>query len=452
MIPTLTPMRMIQPKCILALLLLAVPALAADSSARAMTSKRGESATTQASANVASLPGEPGGKGLAILTAKALTVPLEGEQFIDNAVVLVKDGLIEAVGRAADTPIPMGYEVLDVGDRWLSPGMVDLHSHIAGTWDINDTVYLTNPGVRASVAVRPGDQKMKQGLAGGVTTILFIPGSGSNIGGQGILLKTGLDDYDAIVVRDPGSMKLAQAGNPERWTIRPGRAFMNWNTRNTLQRGVAYAKRYEESGGEKDLQFEVIRSLYKGEAQISTHTQIYQVANMTLTMVAQELGLPVYIDHGTFDAYRVAPRAMELGVSAILGPRSIDVPSALMMRWAGSNPERIQGVAAGYQDQGMKMIGFNTDAPVIPQEELSLQASLGARYGMKYDQLETIRGLTIIPAKTAGIDHLVGSLEVGKHADILITTGDPADPRCSVEKIFTEGQVVYDAAAGKRRW
>jgi len=401
--------------------------------------------------------GEPGGKGLAILTAKALTVPLEGPQYVDNAVVLVKDGLIEAVGSRDTTPIPVGYEVLDVGERWVSPGMVELHAHVAGTFDINDTVYLTNPGVRASTSVRPGDSKLRLGLAGGITTMLFIPGSGTNIGGQGVLLKLGLEGYERMEVRNPGSMKLAQAGNPERWAIRPGRSFMNWNTRNTLRRGVAYAKAYEDAVAngkptQKNIQFEVIRSLYKNEAQISTHTQIYQVANMTLTMVAEELGLPVFIDHGTFDAYRVAPRAQELGVAAILGPRAIDAPTPLMQGWAGTNPERIQGVAAGYQEGGLEMIGFNTDSPVIPQEELPLQAAMGARYGFEMDQLQTIRGLTIVPAKTAGIDHLVGSLEAGKHADLIVTTGDPADPRCSVELILTEGEKVYDADAGKRRW
>ncbi len=441
------------------LLLGAALALSTPAMATSQVAVAGQSAVQNASMKAPlAAPGVPGGRGLAIKTAKALTVPLEGQQFIDGAVILIKDGLIEAVGTAAETPIPIGYEVLDVGDRWVSPGMVELHAHIAGTFDINDTVYLTNPGVRASVSVRPGDRKMMMGLAGGVTTILFIPGSGANIGGQGVLLKIGLEDYESMLIRDPGSMKLAQAGNPERWTINPGRSFMNWNTRNTLERGVAYAKRFEkdqEKGTKRpkrDLQFEVIRALYNNEAQISTHTQIYQVANMTLTMVAEELGLPVFIDHGTFNAYRVAPRAVELGVNAILGPRNVDVPTPGMMGWAGTNPERIQGVAAGYQERGMKMIGFNTDSPVIPQEELSLQAAIAVKYGFEDSELQTIRGLTIIPAKTAGIDHLVGSIEVGKHADLLITTGDPVDPRSCVERIFTEGKTVYDTSMERQRW
>jgi imidazolonepropionase-like amidohydrolase len=397
-------------------------------------------------------------RGLAIKARKALTVPLEGPQFIDNAVMLVKDGKIEAIGPATSTAIPLGYEVMDVGERWLMPGMIDLHSHIAGTFDINDTVYLTNPGLRAHASVIPENPSLKRAIAGGVTSILFIPGSGSNMGGWGVLMKTGHDKYEENLIRNPGSLKLAQAGNPEGFLFGVGRSFMNWNTRNTFQRGVAYAKQWEafENGSgpkpARDLQFDIVNSLYKNETQISTHTQIYQVVNATLSIVAEELKLPVYIDHGTFDGHRAAPRAKELGVSAILGPRSIDVPTAGFVRWSGSNPEKIGGVAAGYQEKGMEMIGFNTDAPVIPQEELSLQASMAVRYGFKWDQLQTVRGLTIIPAVTAGIDDRLGSLEVGKDADILIITGDPADPRTSIEGVLIDGEKVYDPIENRRRW
>jgi imidazolonepropionase-like amidohydrolase len=295
-------------------------------------------------------------------------------------------------------------------------------------------------------------------VAGGVTTVLLIPGSGTNMGGEGVLVKTALPTYGAMELRNPGSLKLAQAGNPEWWNGGSGRCFMNWNTRNTFRRGVAYAKeweRHEQGQGprpELDLQFEIFRKLRKGEAQVSTHTQIYQVVNMTLTMVAEELKLPVFIDHGTFDGWRAAKRAQELRVPAILGPRNIDVPTRLFINWSGSNPEAIRGVAAGYQQQGHKMIGFNTDAPVIPQEELFLQAGMAVRYGFEYENLETVRGLTIVPATAAGIQDRVGSLEPGKDADILVLTGDPADPRTSIEIVWIEGQRVYDAEGEGRRF
>ena len=405
------------------------------------------------------VPGEPGAEGgLAILTKKALCVPLEGQQVVNNAVILVRDGKIEAVGPRKSTAIPAGYEVLDVGDNWVMPGMIDLHCHIAGTFDINDMVYLTNPGVRASTSVVPGNQALRRGVAGGVTSVLFIPGSGTNIGGQGVLLKTALPTFEEMRIADPGSMKLAQAGNPERFMGGVARTFMNYNTRNTFRRGVAYAKRwetYERGEGErpeKDIQFEVFRSLMKDEIRVSTHTQIYQVVNMTIQMVAKEMGVPVFIDHGTFDGWRAADLAQAAGVNAILGPRNIDVPTAGFIRWSGSNPERIQGVAAGYQSMGHKMIGFNTDSPVIPQEELQLQAGIGMRYGFDDSNLEAVRGLTIVPASTSRIAHRVGSIEPGKDADLLIISGHPADPRSSVETVFIEGQKVYDPAVQRRRW
>ena len=105
--------------------------------------------------------------------------------------MLVKDGKIERVTSAQEAA-PEGYERLELGDAWLMPGMVDLHSHIGGTQDINDMVYQTNEGLRVSPSVVPRNPNLLRCLAAGVTTILYIPGSGTNIGGQGILMKTGL--------------------------------------------------------------------------------------------------------------------------------------------------------------------------------------------------------------------------------------------------------------------
>ncbi len=402
--------------------------------------------------------GEVGGPGLALKTRKALTVPDTGPQFVDNAVILVREGLIEAVGPARSVAIPAGYEVLDVGDRWICPGFVDLHAHVGGTFDINEMVYLVNPGLRVASSVIPANDALKKGLAGGVTTVLFIPGSGVNVGGQGVLIKTGLERFEDALVRNPGSMKLAQAGNPEGWTVGVGRSFMNWNTRWMFRRGLLHAQaweRFERGEGPKpetNFDLEIFRWLLNKKTQISTHTQIFQVVLSTLTMVRRDLGIDVYIDHGEMAGYKLAGMAQELGVNAILGPRVIEVPTRQFINWTGSNPEAIRGIAAEYQAGGLERIGFNTDSPVVPQEELFLQASTGARYGFVDDQLQTLRGLTIVPAITAGIADRVGSLEPGKEADLLITTGDPVDPRTAIDIVLIEGQRVYDTATMKRRF
>jgi imidazolonepropionase-like amidohydrolase len=396
--------------------------------------------------------GADGDQGVALITAKAFVCELEGTQIIDNAVLLFQGGKIQAVGRRDAVPIPEGYEVLDLGEAWIAPGMVGLHSHV-GTPnpffpnDINDSVYLTNPGLRASASMIASNSAFVRSYEGGVTSVLFIPGSGSNMGGQGILMKTAPGGYEQNEIRNPGSLKLAQAGNPERWTIRPGRTFMNWNTRNTFKRGIAYAKRWEKwSTGEgpkpeHDPQLEIFQALYEKRAQVSTHTQIYQVVLMTITMVRLELGLDVFIDHGSFDGYRTAALAEEAGVPAILGPRAISRSYDGFVDMDG----KILGMAAEYQRRGHTRIGFNTDSPIIPQEELFLQAALGVRYGMDDSNVEQVRGLTIIPAETAGISKRVGSLEVGKDADILVVSGDPADPRTKTLMVFVDGNRIYDA-------
>ncbi len=408
--------------------------------------------------------GHAGSAGpIALLSNKIVTCANEGPAVIDHGTLLIEDGRIRAVGPRDAVEIPEGFEVLDVGDNWLVPGFIDLHCHVAGPDffsgnDLNDSVYLTNPGLRASSVVLPGVAAMKNAVGGGVTTTLLIPGSATNIGGQGVLVKSGFDKYAPTLLRDPGSMKLAQSGNPERWGFFPGRSLMNWNTRNTLRRGVTYAKAWEAfeagEGSQPDFnpQFEIFRALRKGEAQISTHTQIYQVVLMTLTMVARDFGLPVYLDHSTIGGWKAGAIAKELGVPAIVGPRQIDSTSRIFLIITGNRDDRFEGVAAGYQRMGMTEIGFNTDSPVIPQEELPLQAAIAARYGFRDTNLETIRGLTIVPARAAGIDDRVGSLEVGKDADVVVIGGHPIDPRFEIDYVFVNGQRVLDRAVERRRW
>lgn len=399
-------------------------------------------------------PGEPGGPGLAILTQKALLVPLEGQQVQDHAVILVRDGLIEAVGHEGDLVVPSGYEVLDVGDQWVCPGFVDLHSHIAGTRGLNDTVYQTNPGLRISATVIPQNPNLQLAVAGGVSTILFIPGSGSNLGGQGVLLKTGHDSYEEMEIRNPGSVKIAQGDNPTRWGFGMRRSMMAWNLRQELLRGVEYARawlKHETDGGpapRRDIRFDVFRDLVARKIEVSTHTQYYHLVLTTITMLARDFGFATYIDHGSFDSYLTTPLALENKVNAILGPREVMAPTPPRFDTDG----QVQGSAWGFQKLGHDRIGFNTDAPVVPQEELSVQAAMGVRYGMDDRNLEGVRGLTCIPAVTAGLERQVGSIAPGLQADLLVVSGDPVDPRTSVELVLQDGQVVYDTRKNRRRW
>ncbi len=412
---------------------------------------------------VAPQAGERGGPGLALFAAKALTAAWEGEQAIDHATLLVRDGRIEAIGPRAEIAVPAGYVVRDLGSLWVMPGMIDLHCHAAGTMDINDMVYVTQPELSSRTSIIPDNPAFQRGLAAGVTAVLFIPGSGVNCGGRGVLLKTGVERYEDAVLRDPGSLKVAQWGNPEGWGFGVGKTWENYHLRRMFRTGQAYAqawKEHEEGAApapERLLEFDVFRDLFAKRTQVSTHTQVTQVVMMTLLMIRGEFGLDVYIDHGEFGGYRVAALAQEMGVPAILGPRNVETMSRGMINFTGEAPDRFQGIAAGYQDGGHKMIGFNTDCLPFPGftpslEDLPTQAALAVYYGFDDRDMASVRGLTIVPAKTAGIDARVGSLERGKDADIVVLAGVPSDPRCAVDAVYVEGRKVYDPSIHRRRW
>ncbi len=167
----------------------------------------------------------------------------------------------------------------------------------------------------------------------------------------------------------------------------------------------------------------------------------------TLRIVRAEFGIDVYIDHGEWQGYFATEQALALGVATISGPREIDVPGGHGLDTDG----RIVGIAGEYQRRGMELVGFNTDAPVVPGEELPLQAALSAHYGFDGRELQGVKGLTIVPAIVAGIDKRVGSLEPGKDADFLVLDGDPLDPRTRIEQVFVEGRRVLSAPASPRR-
>lgn len=404
-------------------------------------------ATLVAGAATAWGAGEPA-PGLALRAAKVLVCAADGPTVVDHGTVLTRDGRIEAVlPRGAD--LPEGYAVEDLGDRWIMPGMVDLHSHIGGR-GYNDSVFQGNPGLRVKCTVTPGNRSLRRALAGGVTTILYIPGSATTVGGQGVLLKTAPETYEAMVVRDPGSLKVAQADNPKRWGYGMNRIMLNWSIREIFGRGKLYAEAWQAHEADPegvpapavDPQWEIFRDLFAHEVQISAHTQVHQVVLASMDIMAREYGLDLFIDHGTFDGYKATDVAIELDVPAILGPRSIN----MQVKGRGIDTDgRIVGVAAEYQRRGHPQVGFNTDAPVVPAEELALQGAMGARFGFTDDGADVVRGLTIVPAQVAGIDHRVGSIEAGKDADLVVLDGHPADPRSAVSRVYVQGELSYDA-------
>jgi imidazolonepropionase-like amidohydrolase len=383
----------------------------------------------------------------AIKAGKILTIT---EGTILNGVVLVKDGKIEKVGEKV--PVPPGYKVIDASPYWLLPGFVDIHSHTGGEGygDINDMVYSLNPGLRILDTIALNNAALERAVAAGVTTINHIPGSGSNNGGTGIVMKTAGDDLDELVVRFPGVLKIAQAGNPERrWTgeIGTGRMGMTWHLRELMRQIKAHYDecRAYESGASKEkpkknIEFEYIKEVYDGTLPIFVHCCWYQSVQSVFRLYHDELGLPnAVVTHGEFAAFRNAPAIAARKVHYDCGPRLYDYEN-----------ESFYGLVTEYAKGGVKNISINTDAVGGGEEKLFLQAAMAVRLGI--DDLTALEGITINGARAFGIDDRVGSIEAGKDADLVVWTGNPLDVRSSVILTMINGKIFYEAARDGQKY
>ena len=155
------------------------------------------------------------GDVLVFRVGKVITFDAD-DRVVNRAVVIVEDGRITAVGKAGEVEIPAGATVLDKPRHWLVPGMVDAHNHTGGSSpDLHDYVFLTNPGYRTLESVVTESNDIDRARAGGITSALLIPGSGNNMSGFGTVMDTGGGSVEDAVIKAYGSIKIAQAGNPE---------------------------------------------------------------------------------------------------------------------------------------------------------------------------------------------------------------------------------------------
>ncbi len=382
---------------------------------------------------------------LAFRAAKILSMD-DGKTVINDGVLLVRGNRIEAMGAADEVAIPDDYRVIEFTEHWLLPGIVEAHNHSsAGGWsDLNDMVYQTNPGLDTRSVPQPDNDWVKTARTGGVTTTMLIPGSGTNLAGMGTVVKTGGHTPDDIIMRSPGSLKIAQAGNPEWYFGGNGRSFMYWNLRQTMQKARAYYESWQRHGADQaeaapvfDPIWDPIRGTFDHEHPVTMHTQGYQLVMSTLDMFVDNFKLWVVLDHCTFDAWKLGPLVRERpNTWTINGPRQYQFDRT---------ERRIVGNAHGWWKNGVRRLGINTDAPVIPQEELTYQAAMACWYG--WVPYPALCGITNVTAKSIGVYNDVGSLEQGKQADLSIWTGDPLDPRSSCVMTVVNGEIVYDANA-----
>jgi imidazolonepropionase-like amidohydrolase len=295
------------------------------------------------------------------------------------------------------------------------------------------------------------DLPYTKAILGGVTTLHTMPGSGTNQGGFTVIIKTDPSDPDHVVLREFGAMKATQAFNPERrgGDLGATRMGMSWLLRQFLAEARAYHEgwvAYEQGDAQEKPEFkpqwENLRRVFKKEIPTIVHTYSTWGVMQTIRMFNDENQLPVIATHTAFGGYGVAREAAKRpDVHINIGPRVVEFD-----RRSVEYDNRFHAMGAEYAQAGVKNLSINTDSvswadSMAPQEELASQATVSARYGL--DDQVALEGITINAARALKIDDRVGSLEVGKDADIVIKKTSLIDPTTPVEMVLVNGRIAY---------
>jgi|SRR5579871_1362914 len=407
-------------------------------------------------------------KPLVIKAGRILTVT---NGVIENGVLVIRNGKIAALGKQGEVTLPADAEILDASGMWVMPGQIDLHCHIGNDSGLHDYVQSLNPAFRIWDYIDPESPQVKDSIASGITTILTIPGSGGNNSGFGVLWKLGGAKREDLILRKLGAIKIAQAYNPERSAGDLGlsRMGMWWMLREQFDRAKKYDdtwQAYEQAGKsaphaeqlllaantpgdakkqspqepKKVLGLEQMRDVIEHKTPVFVHTAGARDVMETMRMFHDERGLPVIISHGEFGGLRAAEEAAKRNIPCNIGPRLYDFSYQTYDR-------RFYSIPMEYARAGVQNISLNTDCPVIPSDDLFVQGTISIKMGMDEDL--ALRALTINPARAIGIGDRVGSLEVGKDADLIIKRGSLFDPRNPIEKVLINGNIVY--THGQRR-
>jgi len=381
----------------------------------------------------------------AIKAGKILTVT---KGIINHGVILIDDGLIKAVGTKDEVAISKDYILIDASDKWVMPGMVEIHSHIALEGGYNDMVVPTNPELRTMDNIDPESWQIQRAVASGVTTVHTIPGSGTNLSGFGVLFKLYGESVDEMLVRPLGAMKIAQAYNPERRGGDLGltRMGMSWLLRQMLKRAKEYTDAWEaynrgecKEKPEYKPELEKMRKVFSGDVPTIVHTYEGWGVMQTSRMFNDENNLKTVAMHTAYNGHMVAEEvAKREDVFINVGPRLFDFYSA--------RDNRFYGLAAEYYKGGVRNLSINTysvgwSSRIAPQQELAFQASMSARLGL--DDETALKAITINSARALSIDDRVGSLEVGKDADIVIKKGSLLNVTTPVDLVLINGKIVY---------
>lgn len=374
----------------------------------------------------------------------ATIITISGDE-ITNGVLIVQNGKITAVGAEGEVSVPGDAEVHDLTGKVIMPGLVDSHSHI-GEGSGGDRSSAMHPDVRIFDAIDPSSDSFKKALAGGITTVNVMPGSGHLMSGQTVYLK--LREANRIeqmlFVDDPrdevyGGLKMANGTNPIGSSPFPGtRARSAAMVRDLFIKAEAYRDKIEEAGDdpekmpERDLGMETLVEVLNGERIVHNHTHRHDDI-LTAIRLSQEFGYRLVLHHVS-EAWKVADEIAEAGV-----------PSSIIV--LDSPGGKMEAVDIRYEngaelEKAGARIGYHTDASITDTRLFLRSAAFGVRSGMS--RQKALEAVTIANAEMLDLQDRVGTLEEGKDADFIILSGDPLSIYTRIEQTWVEGIKRFD--------
>lgn len=374
----------------------------------------------------------------------ATIYPIEGEP-IENGTLLVQNGKVLAVGKSESVSVPSDAVSFDAKGKVIMPGLVDTHSHI-GNGSGGDRSASLHPDVRILDAIDVRSKTFKKALAGGITTVNVMPGSGHLMSGQTAYLKLRPANTinDMLLCADPtndicGGMKMANGTNSIGEKPFPGtRAKSAALVRQLFLKAQDYRSKIQAAQGnpdkipKRDLEMEALVQVLEGKRIIHHHTHRHDDI-MTVLRLAKEFGFRVVLHHVS-EAWKVAKEISAAGV-----PCSIIIIDSPGGKLEASEMKYENGVEL---EKAGVLVAYHTDDGITDSRLLLRSAALGVRAGMS--RTKALEALTLAGAKILDLDNRVGSLKAGKDADFVILSGDPLSVYTHVEQTWVEGRKMFD--------
>lgn len=383
---------------------------------------------------------------------RGATVMTASHGTIEHGAVWIHDGKIAGVGTTVSAP--QTATVVDATGLWLTPGIIDPHSHSALDGDVNEATSPVTPSMHMIDAFDNRSADLYRALAGGVTTELLLHGSANMIGGQAVVIKNkfGLDRDAMLFPNAPGSIKFASGENPKRVygsrdqlpSTRMGNfAVMRMafeDARHYMAEWDAYDAKVKKGDKDlvppkRDLKLEALADVLRGKLYVQIHC--YRADEfLTEEAIAKEYGYKIRAFHHALEMYKVAPEIAADGTAI-----------ATFADWWGYKDEARDAIpwnAVMSMRKGVRVaLKSDSDDHI---RRLNGEAGKMVHYGGATED-EALQMITLNPAWIIGVQDRVGSIDVGKDADIVLWNHDPLSNYARAMKVYIDGELFFDASA-----